>query len=135
MKEPAKMAGGGAASAERYGGLRATEVREGNLANTCVGKDLRGRQTGRMSIATCQSRSSRSLWGATAFLLNYIPILGPLFGTVIFLLAGMLSFESLWVALVPPALYFGIHLVEGETLTPTLVNDLAGGGFIAQQSC
>ena len=24
------------------------------------------------------------LWGATAFLLNYIPILGPLFGTVIF---------------------------------------------------
>lgn len=40
------------------------------------------------------------LWGATAFLLNYIPILGPLFGTVIFLLAGMLCFESLWVALV-----------------------------------
>jgi predicted PurR-regulated permease PerM len=31
------------------------------------------------------------LWGATAFLLNYIPILGPLFGTIFFLLAGMLS--------------------------------------------
>ena len=44
------------------------------------------------------------LWGATAFLLNYIPILGPLFGTVIFLLAGMLSFDSLWGALLPPAL-------------------------------
>ena len=61
------------------------------------------------------------LWGATAFLLNYIPILGPLFGTVIFLLAGMLSFDSLWWALLPPALYFGIHLVEGETLTPMLL--------------
>jgi predicted PurR-regulated permease PerM len=61
------------------------------------------------------------LWGATAFLLNYIPILGPLFGTVMFLLAGLLSFESLWLALVPPALYFGIHLVEGETLTPMLL--------------
>ena len=36
------------------------------------------------------------LWGAAAFLLNYVPILGPLFGTVIFLLAGMLSFDSLW---------------------------------------
>ena len=47
------------------------------------------------------------LWGATAFLLNYIPILGPLFGTGIFLLAGMLSFDSLWWALLPPALYFG----------------------------
>jgi predicted PurR-regulated permease PerM len=61
------------------------------------------------------------MWGATAFLLNYIPILGPLFGTGIFLLAGMLSFESLWWALLPPVLYLGIHIVEGETLTPMLL--------------
>jgi predicted PurR-regulated permease PerM len=61
------------------------------------------------------------LWGAAAFLLNYIPILGPLLGIVIFLLAGMLSFDSLWWALLPPALYFGIHLLEGETLTPMLL--------------
>lgn len=61
------------------------------------------------------------LWGAIAFLLNYIPILGPLLGTVIFLLVGMLSFDRLWWALLPPALYFGIHLVEGETLTPMLL--------------
>jgi predicted PurR-regulated permease PerM len=61
------------------------------------------------------------LWGATAFLLNYVPILGPLFGVGIFLLAGMLSFDSFWSALLPPALYCGIHLVEGETLTPMLL--------------
>jgi predicted PurR-regulated permease PerM len=61
------------------------------------------------------------LWGTTAFLLNFIPILGPLFGTCIFVLVGMLSFESLGWALIPPALYFGIHLVEGETLTPMLL--------------
>jgi len=35
------------------------------------------------------------LWGVVAFLLNYIPILGPLFGTGIFILAGMLSFDKL----------------------------------------
>jgi len=61
------------------------------------------------------------LRGAAAFPLNYIPILGPLFGTFIFMLAGMLSFDSFWSALMPPALYFGIHLIEGETLTPTLL--------------
>jgi len=61
------------------------------------------------------------LWGATAFLLNYIPILGPLFGVCIFVLVGMLSFESLWWSLLPPVLYLGIHLVEGETLTPMLL--------------
>lgn len=61
------------------------------------------------------------LWGAAAFLLNYIPILGPLLGIVIFLLAGLLTFDGLWGALLPPALYFGIHLVEGEWLTPLLL--------------
>jgi predicted PurR-regulated permease PerM len=61
------------------------------------------------------------LWGAAAFLLNYVPILGPLFGTFIFLLAGLLTFDSLWWALLPPALYFGIHLIEGEALTPMLL--------------
>jgi predicted PurR-regulated permease PerM len=61
------------------------------------------------------------LWGTTAFLLNYIPIIGPLFGVCIFVLVGMLSFESLWWALLPPALYLGIHLIEGETLTPMLL--------------
>jgi hypothetical protein len=33
----------------------------------------------------------------------------------------MLSFDSLWWALLPPTLYFGIHLAEGETLTPILL--------------
>jgi predicted PurR-regulated permease PerM len=61
------------------------------------------------------------LWGAAAFLLNYIPILGPLFGVCTFVLAGMLTFDSLLWALLPAALYFGIHLVEGETLTPMLL--------------
>jgi predicted PurR-regulated permease PerM len=61
------------------------------------------------------------LWGTIAFLLNYIPILGPFFGICIFVLVGMLSFESLWWALLPPVLYFGIHLVEGEALTPMLL--------------
>ena len=61
------------------------------------------------------------LWGTTAFLLNYIPIIGPLFGVCIFVLVGLLSFESLWWALLPPAIYLGIHLVEGETVTPMLL--------------
>jgi predicted PurR-regulated permease PerM len=33
----------------------------------------------------------------------------------------MLSFENLWWALLPPVLYFSIHLVEGERLTPMLL--------------
>jgi predicted PurR-regulated permease PerM len=61
------------------------------------------------------------LWGTVAFLLNYIPILGPMIGVVVFLLAGLLSIDSLWGAFLPAGLYLLIHLVEGETVTPMLL--------------
>ena len=61
------------------------------------------------------------LWGAAAFLLNYIPFLGPAIGVVMFILAGLLAMDSLWRALLPAALYFAIHLTEGETITPMLL--------------
>ena len=61
------------------------------------------------------------LWGTVAFLLNYVPILGTAMGVLIFLLAGLLSHDTLWQALLPAGLYFGFHLIEGETLTPMLL--------------
>jgi predicted PurR-regulated permease PerM len=59
--------------------------------------------------------------GSLAFLLNYIPILGPMIGVVLFLLAGLLSIDALWLALLPAVLYLTIHIIEGETVTPMLL--------------
>jgi len=61
------------------------------------------------------------LWGTVAFLLNYVPILGTALGVLIFLLAGLLTHDTLWQALLPAGLYFGFHLIEGETVTPMLL--------------
>ena len=61
------------------------------------------------------------LWGSVAFLLNFVPILGPLMGVVIFLVAGLITIETLWLAVMPAALYLGIHITEGETITPMLL--------------
>jgi predicted PurR-regulated permease PerM len=61
------------------------------------------------------------LWGAVAFLLNYVPILGPMIGVAMFTLAGLLTAKTLWLALLPAGLYFVIHLAEGEIITPTLL--------------
>jgi predicted PurR-regulated permease PerM len=61
------------------------------------------------------------LWGVVAFLLNYIPILGPVTGIVIFFFVGLFSSPSLLMALLPPAIYFGVHVIEGETVTPMLL--------------
>jgi predicted PurR-regulated permease PerM len=61
------------------------------------------------------------LWGTVAFVLNYAPILGPLCGMVIFLLAGLLTIEPLWQALLPSGLYLAVHVIEGEAVTPLLL--------------
>jgi predicted PurR-regulated permease PerM len=61
------------------------------------------------------------LWGTVAFLLNYVPILGTALGLLIFLLAGLLTFDMLWLALLPAGLYLGFHLIEGQTVTPMLL--------------
>lgn len=61
------------------------------------------------------------LWGVVAFLLNYVPILGPLTGVVIFLAVGMLSLDPLWKAFMPMLCYGAIHLIEGETITPLIL--------------
>lgn len=60
-------------------------------------------------------------WGTIAFLLNYVQILGPVMGVGIFLLAGLLTIDPLWQALLPAGLYLGVHLIEGETVTPMLL--------------
>ena len=61
------------------------------------------------------------LWGTVAFLLNFVPILGTALGVLIFLLAGLLTIDTLWQALLPAGLYIAIHLIEGETVTPMLL--------------
>jgi predicted PurR-regulated permease PerM len=61
------------------------------------------------------------MWGAMAFLLNFAPYFGPLVGVGIFALAGLLTFDSLWHAVLPAALYLAIHMAEGEGITPILL--------------
>jgi predicted PurR-regulated permease PerM len=61
------------------------------------------------------------LWGVIAFVLNFVPILGAMVGIVVFLLASVLSLGVTWWALMPVGLYFCIHLVEGEFVTPMLM--------------
>jgi predicted PurR-regulated permease PerM len=61
------------------------------------------------------------LWGLIAFVVNFVPILGPMVAMVIFLMAGVLSLGVTWWALLPVGLYFLIHVIEGEIVTPMLL--------------
>ena len=61
------------------------------------------------------------LWGTIAFLLNFVQIIGPVVGVLVFVMAGALASDSLLLALVPAGLYLLIHVIEGEALTPMLL--------------
>jgi predicted PurR-regulated permease PerM len=61
------------------------------------------------------------LWGVIAFVLNFVPILGALLGLAIFLMVSVLSLGVTWWALMPVGLYFLIHVIEGELVTPMLM--------------
>ena len=61
------------------------------------------------------------LFGTLAFLLNYIPIIGPVIGIVIFFFVGLFTFDSPLSALAPAGIYLAIHMLEGETITPMLL--------------
>jgi predicted PurR-regulated permease PerM len=65
--------------------------------------------------------ASPVLWGAVAFAVNFVPILGPMVGIVIFLMASVLALGVTWWAVLPVGLYFGIHVIEGEIATPMLM--------------
>jgi predicted PurR-regulated permease PerM len=58
------------------------------------------------------------LWGVAATLLNYIPYIGALAGIAMVGVVALISFDSITYALVPPLLYLGGAMMEGQILTP-----------------
>ncbi len=61
------------------------------------------------------------VWGVVAFCFNYVPILGPLAGVLLFGAVALATLGATWFTLVPPALYLAIHFAEGEMITPMLL--------------
>lgn len=61
------------------------------------------------------------LWGAVAFLLNYVPFIGPFIGIALFFLAGLINSQDISFAFLPAGAYLLIHITEGSFLTPLLL--------------
>jgi predicted PurR-regulated permease PerM len=61
------------------------------------------------------------LWGLLAGVLNFVPYLGPISSFALISLTSLLSFNALSHAIVAPACFGAIHLVENNLITPTLL--------------
>jgi len=61
------------------------------------------------------------LWGTMATILNYAPYAGPLIGVIVMLVMGFVTRPPVWPALVPAAIYLGLHTLEGQIITPIVL--------------
>jgi predicted PurR-regulated permease PerM len=61
------------------------------------------------------------MWGVLAFILNYIPYLGPAIMVVVLFAVGLISLPTLGQAVLTPALFVAITTVEGHFLTPSII--------------
>ncbi|MBM3927979.1 MAG: AI-2E family transporter [Sphingomonadales bacterium] len=61
------------------------------------------------------------MWGGIVALLNYIPYLGPILAAALLALGGLMTFNDIWLALLPAAIMVGAHLIEANAITPLIV--------------
>jgi len=61
------------------------------------------------------------LWGTLAAILNFAPYIGPMIGVGVMLLMGFVTFHGLFASLLPAMVYLGLHVLEGEIITPIIL--------------
>ena len=61
------------------------------------------------------------LWGALAFMLNYIPYVGPGIMHVILFVIGLLTFDTLLPALIAPLFFMTFTFLEGHFIMPAII--------------
>jgi predicted PurR-regulated permease PerM len=64
---------------------------------------------------------SAVMWGGIVAVLNYIPYLGPIAASMLLFFGGLMTFPDAWSALLPPAAFIALHLIEANILTPLVV--------------
>jgi predicted PurR-regulated permease PerM len=61
------------------------------------------------------------MWGGLAAILNFLPYIGPLTMTGILALYGVGTAETALVGIIPAAAYLGLHAVESNAFTPSIL--------------
>jgi len=61
------------------------------------------------------------MWGGIVAVANYIPYLGPIASALLLFLGGLMTFPDVWGAMLPPAVFISLHLVEANFFTPLVV--------------
>lgn len=63
-----------------------------------------------------------ALWGAMAAILNFIPYLGAIAGSVVVTIVGLVTYAAPVEALLPPIQYIAINSLEGYLVIPAILS-------------
>ena len=61
------------------------------------------------------------MWGGIAFVLNFLPYVGPLVMIALLALFGLATSSTMLAGLAAPACYLGLHAVEANFITPAIL--------------
>ena len=61
------------------------------------------------------------MWGGIVAVANYIPYLGPIVSALLLFIGGLMTFPDVWSAMLPPAIFIVLHMVEANAITPMIV--------------
>ena len=64
---------------------------------------------------------SPGVWAILAFVLNFVPYIGPSIMVVVLTGVGLITFPTLIHAFVAPVIYLGLATLEGHFVTPSIV--------------
>ena len=62
-----------------------------------------------------------AMWGMLVALLNFVPYFGLVAGIILLATVGLLTFTTLWQAVLPSAWYLLLHMLEANLITPVLL--------------
>jgi len=61
------------------------------------------------------------MWGGIVAVANYIPYLGSIVCALLLFVGGLMTYPDVWGALLPPAAFISLHLIEANFFTPMVV--------------
>lgn len=59
-----------------------------------------------------------AVWGVAVALLNFLPYLGPMIATVMLAAVGLITYDSPWGMLAPPAVFLLLNFIEDQVILP-----------------
>ena len=61
------------------------------------------------------------MWGGIVALCNFVPYVGPIIAAALLAMGGLMTFDSVALALMPAFIQIGLHTVEANIITPMVL--------------